>query len=159
MSDLQRVNGNIISWGSAVCKIDGERFTGFTAVSYSDKRERVKAYGMGKSQAPRGRSRGKYTVEPVKLTGPKSTFQAMRAKLAAMSADGVSYGDVEFQIVLQYIERDDSESMTVDLEDAVWMSNGSSEEESPDPLKEECEFDIMRVRRNNLVLFDASDGT
>ena len=158
MADKLRVNGNIVSWGSVVCKIDGERFSGFTAVSYADKRERVKAYGMGKHHAPRGRSRGKYSTDPVKLKGPKSTFQAMRDKLAALSADGVSYGDVEFPITLQYVETDDGESMIVELEQAVWMSNNSGEEESPDPLQEECEFDIMRIRRNDKVLFDASEG-
>lgn len=159
MADKLRVNGNIVSWGSVIVKINGERFHGFTSVSYNDKRERVKAYGMGKHQAPRGRSRGKYSTDPVKLAGPKSTFQAMRKALAALSSDGISYGDVEFQIVVQYVETDESESQTVELEDAVWMSNGSNEEESPDPLKEECEFDIMKIRRNGLVLFDASEGS
>jgi hypothetical protein len=158
MADKIRVNGNVVSWGSITVKVDGERFVGFTSVSYSDKRERVKQYGMGKHQAPRGRSRGKYTVEPVKLGGPKSSFQALRAKLAQRAPDGISYGDVECQIVVQYIEADDQESMTVELEDAVWMSNSSSEEESGDPMKEECEFDIMKIRRNGLVLFDASEG-
>ncbi len=158
MADKLRVNGNIVSWGSITLKIDGERFTGFTSISFSDKRTRVKAYGMGVGQAPRGRSRGKYEVDPVKIGGPKSSFQAARAKLAALADDGTSYGDVEFQILLQYTERDESESMTVELEDAVWMSNSSSEEEGGDPMKEECEFDIMRIRRNGLTLFDASQG-
>jgi hypothetical protein len=158
MADKLRVNGNIVSWGSVVVKINGERFHGFTGISFSDKRERVKQYGMGKHHAPRGRSRGKYTVEPVKLAGPKSTFKAMRTALAALSEDGLSYGDVEFQIVLQYIEADGDESQTIELVDAVWMSNTSNDEESPDPLKEECEFDIMKILRDGMTLFDASEG-
>lgn len=157
MADPVRINGNQYSWGSIVFKLDGERFTGFTAISYSDKRERVKAYGMGRHHAPRGRSRGKYTVEPVKVTGWKSSVQALREGLAKRAADGVSYGDVEFQGLVQYIESDESE-LTVQLDRLVWASNSASNEESPDPLKEEFELDCMLIRRNGLTLFDASEG-
>lgn len=158
MADKIRVNGNIVSWGSITIKFDGERYYGFTSVSYADKRERVKAYGMGRHQAPRGRTRGKYSTDPVKLGGPKSSIQALRAALAAKSADGISYGDVEFQTVVQYVETDEAEAQTVEIEDCVWMSNSSSEEESPDPLKEEIELDCMKIRRNGLVLFDSTEG-
>ena len=56
MSDVIRVNGNQVSWGSIVLKFNGQRFYGFTSISFSDKRERVHAYGMGRHHAPRGRS-------------------------------------------------------------------------------------------------------
>lgn len=91
MSDEIRVNGNVHSWGSIILK-------------YGDARERAKVYGMGRHHAPRGRTRGKYTVEPVTLRGPKGTVQQLRALLAQQAPDGVSYGDVEFQIVVQYTE-------------------------------------------------------
>jgi hypothetical protein len=158
MADKIRVNGNIVSWGSLVIKIDGDRYYGFTSISYADKRERVKVHGMGRHQAPRARTRGKYTTDPVKLGGPKSSIQALRDALAARSADGISYGDVEFQIVCSYSETEDSESMTVEIEDCVFVGNSSSEEESADPLKEEIEIDCMKIRRNSKVLFDASEG-
>ena len=41
----------------------------------------------------------------------------------------------------------------------MWTGNSSSDEESPDPLKEEIEIDAMLIRRNGLVLFDASQGS
>jgi hypothetical protein len=157
MSDDLRVNNNQHSWGSIILKVDSDRFTGFTGISFSDKRERVKAYGMGKHHAPRGRSRGKYTIEPVKLTGWKGSIALLRAGLAQRSSDGISYGDVEFQIVVQYVESDDV-PLTVEIDRCVWASNSSSDEESPDPLKEEIEIDAMLIRRNGLVLFDASEG-
>ena len=97
MSDPIRVNENQHSWGSIILKLDYEPFTGFTAIAFADKRERVKAYGMGRHHAPRGRSRGKYTIEPVKLTGWKGSVAIFREQLAARSVDGSSYGDVEFQ--------------------------------------------------------------
>lgn len=157
MSDQIRVNGNIMSWGSIILKIDNERFYGFNAISYADKRERVKGYGMGKHHAPRARSRGKYTIDPVKLSGPKSTVQALRDLLAKKSADKVSYGDVEFQISVQYIE-DDESPMDVSIERCVVAGNSSNEEENPDPLKEDIEIDAMLIRRNGKTLFDNREG-
>jgi len=153
MSDQIRVNGNLLSWGSIIVKVDGDRFFGFTAIKYADARERTKAYGQSRSQAPRGRSRGKYTVEPVGLTGFKGSLQMLRAALAAKASDGVSYGDVLFQIVVQYVETDDT-AITVELEDCLWAKNTAADEEGPDALTEEIEIDCMRIRRNGLVLFE-----
>ena len=153
-----RVNGNALSWGSIKCKIDGVPYYGFKSVSYGDKRERVKGYGMGKHQAPRSRSRGKYTVEPAKLGGPKSSMQALREALAAKSQDGVSYGDVEFEVVIQYFEKNEL-PITVQLERCVIVSNSASEEEGGDPLSEEIELDVMKIYRNGLTLFDSSEGS
>lgn len=157
MADAVRINGNQYSWSSIIFKLGGERFTGFTSISYGDKRERVKAYGMGRHHAPRGRSAGKYSVDPVKVVGWKSSVQALRKALADRSADLKSYGDVTFQGLVQYIEDDESE-MTVELDRLVWATNTTGDEESADPLKEEFELDCMLIRRNGLVLFDGSGG-
>jgi hypothetical protein len=159
MADQIRVNGNVHSWGSIVAKIDGDRFHGFTSISYGDKRERVKGYGMGRHQAPRARSRGKYSTDPVKLAGPKSTIQALRDKLASGSS---SYGDTEFQIVVQYVETGVSggdSPMTVEIDRCVITADVSTNEESSDPLKDEIEIDCMLIRRNGLTLFDSSQGS
>lgn len=159
MADQIRVNGNAHSWGSIEVKVDGDRFFGFTSIGYADARERVKAYGMGRAQAPRARSRGKYTTEPVTLSGQKSSMQELRQALAdAPGADGESYGDTIFQIVVEYVEDDDT-PITVELEDCVLVKNTTSEEEGPDPLNEDVEIDCMRIRRNGLVLFDNSEGS
>jgi hypothetical protein len=157
MADQIRVNGNICDWGSITLRIDDEVFTGFTSISYADKRERAKAYGLGKHHAPRARTRGKYSVEAVKLAGPKSTMHALRRKLASKSPDGNSYGDYEFHINTQYIEPGEPE-MYVDIERCVYVGTSSSEEESPDFLKEEIEIDAMSIRRNGMTLFDGSGG-
>lgn len=157
MADAIRVNGNQYSWGSIRVKVAAEPYTGFTAISYGDKRERVKAYGMGRHHAPRGRSRGKYSTDPVKITAWKGSAQALRAALAAQAADGKSYGDVEFDIAVQYIESDET-PMIVSIERCVLVGNSASNEEGADPLKEELEIDCFLIRRNGLVLFDASQG-
>lgn len=157
MADAQRINNNQYSWSSIIFKLNGERFTGFTSITFGDKRERVKSYGMGRHHAPRGRSAGKYTVDPVKVVGAKSSVQALRAALAAAAPDGKSYGNVEFQGLVQYIEADETE-MTVELDRLVWASNSTGDEEAPDPLKEEFELDCMLIRRNGLTLFDGTGG-
>jgi hypothetical protein len=158
MGDQVRINGNQQSWGSIVLKIDGDRYYGFTGITYGDKRERVKSYGMGRHQAPRGRSRGKYSTDPVKLTGWKASIQTLREALAAKSANGLSYGDVEFEIVIQFIETGDN-PQTVEIARCVFVGNSTSDEESADSLKEEIEIDCMAIRRNGLTLFDSEQGS
>jgi hypothetical protein len=137
MSDSIRVNGNQVSYGSIICKVNGDRFYGFTAISYGDKRERTKAYGMGRHHAPRGRSAGKYSTDP---------------------RDGKSYGNVEFTIEVQFIEPGE-DPMSVTLERCVIVSDSASHEESADPLKEELEIDCMLIRRNGKTLFDGTEGS
>lgn len=158
MADQIRVNGNLVSWGSIRCKVAGELYYGFTSISFADKRERVKGYGMGKHHAPRGRSRGKYSTDLVKIRGHKSSVQALRRALAAQSADGVSYGDVEFEVVVQYVENGE-EPMTVEITGCVWAENTTNDEESADPLTEEFALDCMAIRRDGLTLFDSSEGS
>lgn len=154
MADQITVNGNQISWGSIVLKLRSQRFYGFTGISFADKRERVKGYGQGRHHAPRGRSAGKYSVENVKLTGWKASVQQLRQELAVGSLVPGGYGDTEFEIDVQYIEPDEIPIQVV-IERCVWAGNSTSDEESPDPLKEEIELDTMLIRRNGLVLFDS----
>lgn len=158
MSDTIRVNGNLLSWGSIRVKaINGQLWHGFTSISYADKRERTMAYGMGRHHGPRGRSAGKYTTENAKLGGPTATVQAFRRDLAQL-AGTTAYGNVPVTIIVQYVEPGSSdEPLTVELEDCVVVSNTTSNEEGPDPLKEEIELSVMRIRRNGLTLWD-DDG-
>lgn len=157
MGDSIYVNGNQMSWGSIDLKVAGELFTGFTGITYADKRERVVAYGMGRHQAPRGRSRGKYTVDPVKLTGWKGSVTALREGLAALATGGLSYGDVEFLITLAYSELDEP-PVIVEIGRCVWAGSSSSEDESAENLKEEIEISAMYIKRNGLTLYDTSQG-
>ena len=156
MADAIRVNGNQLSWGSIRLVLDIETFTGFTAISYADKRERVKAWGMGRHQAPRGRSSGKYTPDPVKLTGWKDSVQAFIAGLAQRAPDQTSYGNVEFTISVLYSELPLPPTQVL-ITGCVIVGQSSSEEEGADPLKEELEIDCMAIRRNGLTLFDNTE--
>lgn len=157
MSDQLRINGNAVSWGSIILKLDGQSYTGFTSISYADKRERSHVWGMGRHHAPRARTRGKYTPDPVKLAGPKGSAQAFRNMLALKAVDGRSIGDVVFQINVQFVEVGDV-PMNVLIQDCVLIGDASSHDESPDYLKDELEIQPMRIFRNGQSLFDASQG-
>jgi hypothetical protein len=157
MGDAKRINGNMHSWGSITLKAGNERYTGVKGIDYGDKRERVKGYGMGRSQAPRGRSRGKYTTDPVKLTVAKGSAEEVRLMLAAAAADGVSIGDVSINITVAYFE-DGDRPMSVLIEDCVLVTDQSSHAEGADPLDDTLEFDCMRIWRNGKAIFDATEG-
>lgn len=157
MADPIRVNGNVHSWGSIIIKLDDERYHGFNKINYGDARERTKAYGTGKHHAPLGRTSGKYAPEPVVLGGRKGAVQVLRDALAAKSASGTSYGSVEFEIVVQFIEGEDT-PITVELSRCVVTKDSSSHEENADPLNDELELDTMLIRRNGKTLFDESEG-
>jgi hypothetical protein len=157
MSDQVRINGAMHSWSSTKLKIGAERYTGITSVSYGDKVERVKGYGMGRSHAPRGRSAGKYTAEPVKLRGSKSTIEAIRNQFALLAPDGKSMGLAEQDINLQFVEAGDL-PMNVRLRGCKIAEDMSSHEENPDPLQDEITFDCMYIMRNGKTLFDSTEG-
>lgn len=152
MSDQIRVNGNQLSWGSISFYLNGDLYTGFTAISYGDKRERVKAWGMGRHHAPRGRSSGKYTPDNVKVTGWKASVQTFLQALALQSGTP-TYGSTQFEIVVLYSEFTDL-NVTVEINECLVTAVTASDEESPDPLKEDLEIDCMAISRNGLVLFD-----
>lgn len=153
MSDSLLINGHQHSWASVKIKIDGEEFTGLTSIKYADALESVLAYGMGRGHRPRGRSVGKYTIEPLVVTLWKSSAQALRAQLAKSSANGKSYGTVIFQVVLQFIEQGDT-PITIEFQDCKWGKNSATDEEGTDPLKEEVEWQPTGILRNGLALYD-----
>lgn len=157
MSDAQYVNGLQLSWGSLKLKIDGEPYTGVSSVGYADALEVSYSYGMGRHHAPRGRSAGKYTPDPLTMTVSKATAQAIRDQLAALSPSGTSYGRAVVPIVLQYIEPDDTD-ITVEFDDCRLVKCTASNEESADALNEDLEFSVMRIRRNGTALYDESEG-
>ena len=154
MSDQTIIrNGNLMSYGSIIFKIDGDVYTGFTKVNYADKRERALGYGGGKAQGPRGRTRGKYTPEPVTVTMFRDSASRVREALAVAAGTG-SYGDYEFEIEVTYEEAGDAGVQTDTIERCVWVGNSTSNEEGPDPLMTEIEFSCMFIRYNGLTLFD-----
>jgi hypothetical protein len=158
MADQARINGNLFSWSSIVFKIDGDRYFGIRSISYADKRERSFGYGMGRHHGPRGRSAGKYSAEPTKVVMHKDSVRDLRAALAEQSSDGVSFGNVVFQIAVSYVEGDET-PVQDDLVDCVWTGTSVSAEEGPDPMYEEIEINTLYIKWNGLTQFDATEGS
>lgn len=153
-----RINGNTYDWGSITIKCNGEVYSRITAITYSHKRERSKEYGTGKHRAPRGRSRGKYTVENPTVTIAKSELERLRTDLAAVAPGGASYGDIEFDVVVQFVEADET-PITDTIHDCVVAGEDSAHDEgSTDTLSETLTLDAMWIDRNGRTLFDNSDG-
>jgi hypothetical protein len=157
MADPIRINGNLYSWGSIIAKVGPTPITGFTAINYGDSRERVKGYGMGRHHAPLSRSRGRYEVENPTLTGFKHAVQHLRDALAKLAPVPGGYGDTPFDLSIQATELG-LPPLIVVIERCLIVGDSSSNEEGTDPLTEELTLDAMLIKRNGLVLFDASRG-
>lgn len=155
MSDALRVNGNLIGWGSHIFKINGERIFGLMSIGWTEKRERAFGYGMTRSHAPLGRTSGKYTPGPLKTTLHKHTATALRQSLADLVDDGRSYGNAEVPVFLQYVEGD--KVFTVEFELCATTGQDCTDEENPDPTKEEWEWSYMRCSQDGLTLYDSSE--
>ncbi len=151
MANEVRINNNTIGWGSAICRINGIAQNWPTSISYAEKRERGVVYGMGRHHAPRGRTSGKYSVENPKIKGPRGDVQGFVDYLASLSSDGTSYGDVRFDIVLQYIEAE--QTVTVEIEDCRIVGISGSDDEGTDALQDEIEIQAMRLIRNGKTLY------
>jgi hypothetical protein len=149
--DEIRINGIAHSWGSVKLKIAGERYSGISSISYSDKLETAFGYGMGKAHKPRAQSRGKYSAEQVVMKVQTSTAQSIRDMLA-QRGDGTSYGVVSVPIVLQYLEPDDT-AITVEFEDCRLVEDGSSDEEGADVLSVELKWSTFGIKRNDKTLY------
>lgn len=159
MADPVRINGNVYAHGSIVIKLDGERYHGFTSLSYGDKRERTRIAGMNKAHKSRGVTSGKYSTEAGKLKGPISSCQALRKALAAKAADGRSYGNVSFPIVAQWVENNTNQDPhAAQLVDCYIVAENLSHDEGTDATQEEITIDYDHVIRDGLTLFDATEG-
>lgn len=159
MSDDIRVQGNLVSWGSYILKIDGQRWYGITKIDWDHKRERSYGYGMGKHHKPIGRTAGKYTPGPVKLTMHKHTGIALRKYLMTRPAAGSgvkSFGNVEFSMLLQIVEG--TISSTAEFDRCVNVSKSGGAEETADPSMEEWELSCMGVHEDGGALYDSSEG-
>lgn len=157
MADQQRINGFAPSWSDIYVKIDDDRYYGILEISYGDKRARSKLYGMGKHHAPRGRTAGKYEPDEGSMKMDLPAAHALREALAAKASDGKSFGSVEFQIVVQYADGENTRTHT--LHRCTLAGVTSAHAEGPDALVEDLPFDVLHIDRDGLTLYDATEDT
>jgi hypothetical protein len=158
--DEKRINGNAYGWSSVLWKIGDDRIHGFKAIAYKDSRERTPVYGSGRHHAPRGQTPGKYAAEPCTATVEKETAALIRAALARRSADGKSFGNVEFEIVVQREEDRGGtpKVITDELHRCTWRETASKAEEGSDPDYEEIAFNVTTIDWDGLSLYDGTGG-
>jgi hypothetical protein len=153
MSDSVRINGNPHDWGSVILRINNVRYFGYKSVSWDEARTRTLVYGAGRDRTPRGKSAGKYEPGKLKLTVEKAMAMELTVDLAQASSDNVSYGNARVPICLQYQE-DGQWDITEEFDDCSMVSTSNSNEEGPDPIYEEVEFQFLRHRKNGLSLYN-----
>lgn len=155
--DSLRVNGHVVSWADHILKINGVRWFGITGIEYGQKRERSYAHGMSKAHAPIGKTAGKYTPEPLKLTMWARTEIALRRYLMTLAEDSASYGNVSIPIFLQ-ISNGPSDICTVEFVACTIASESASDDESPDANKRTIEFAPDFLVIDGGMLFDNTEA-
>jgi hypothetical protein len=152
MADRIRINGIAHSWGSVKLTIGGEKYSGVSSVTYSDKLEIAYGYGMGAGHRPRSISRGKYTPEQVVMKCEAATADQIRKQLARLG-NGKSYGIAQVVIVLQYLEPSDL-PITIKFDKCRLVEDNTSDEEGADVLTVELKFAPFGIERNGLTLYE-----
>lgn len=106
MAGLLRLGNAIYSWNDCIFKVDNQLTTplgnpwNILGVDLSDKRERKIVYTNRRSGRPRGRTKGKYSVEAI----PVKMLEAQALELFGylqLSSGGLSYGDTQFTYTIQ----------------------------------------------------------
>lgn len=155
MSDNARINGVQISWSSVKLKIEGVPYFGITGIEYGDAVEQAYAYGIGRHHAPRGKTAGKYTPDPLVLTVWKSTGAAIREDIHTRAA-GRGLARVPSTIIIQYIEGSD-DVITIEASQCTLVKVEESAEEGTDALSEKLTFMPMRILRDGVAMYDTTD--
>lgn len=158
--DERRINGNAMSWASVTWKIGDLRVNGFKAINYKDSRERSPVKGAGRHQAPRGQTSGDYSCEPGTATVEKETAQLIRDALAAKAADSKSFGNVEFEVVVQYEELRGGtpKVITDELHRCFWRESATKAEAGPEAIYEEIAFTVTSIDWGGKSLYDGTAG-
>jgi len=150
--DTVRINGKVHSWNSTEFTVDGNRFYGFTSISYGDKKEGQLVYTCNTSYAPYGITSGKYEPGKLSLSGPIGPIEELREFVSTYSSNRNSYGDAVIPIaILKFIE--DNRVIVKEFFDLQWCSESSSHSESADALSVDIEFAISRILHNGKSLY------
>jgi hypothetical protein len=152
--DRERILGNALSWASWTLRVKGNEFYGVLKMSIGQKRERAKVYGTGRARKPRGRTGGKYSAT-CKMTVARGSTNDLIAFLAQYADDGISYGNVEFDLVGQQVENgNETPTFYVVNGCVIADENFDDDGESIDASKDEIELDPLEVIKNGLTLYD-----
>lgn len=153
--DRERILGNALSWASWILQVDDHEFFGVSKVSGSEKRERARVMGTGRAWRPRGVTGGKYTPE-FKLTVYRGSMNDLINFLKSRSVDGVSYGNVKFDLIGQQVESDETPGLVEVLGCYVAETTFEDSDDSIEASKDDVGLLVTEIRRNGGTLYDNS---
>lgn len=137
------VNGTRHSWASVEAKINGQIYY-ITSINYSRKRSRTMV--KENHPDPTGKTRGsnEYSCDVEMLLSEYNNFQ--QALIAAANQAGLNggYGDVFFQIVVQYAENN-LDTVTDTINGCTMDSTEASNAEGTDPTKRKFECAPLKI--------------
>lgn len=159
MSDLILLaNGTAYSWPDHIFKINGARYVGLTALSYSEKRDRATVHAAKRDGTPMGMTTGKYEVESVSLTMLKASAILLKTTLALLGLG--SYGDPPFALSVTAVQNPVAGVLPLPpVEVTIWgchlIGNQNDLSEGTDASPVVLPIKALWVRENGLSLFAA----
>lgn len=157
MSDQVLVNGNVLSRASCTLKMNGEPFYAWQTIEFGDKRERAYAYGANRAYKPLGKTKGKYTPDPLVIGFLEHASDSVLSSLASLAPDGVSVGEPSVLWALS-IDEPGVASVLIEVEGCTLAEASASVEETADGIVEKLTWMPMGVKRNGRTLYDSATG-
>lgn len=151
--DRERILGNALSPASYILKCKGQEIHGLCQMTIGQKRERSKVYGTGRARRPRGRTGGKYSAT-CKMKLYRGTMNDWILFLSQFADDGISYGNVEFDLYVLQVETDETPSEYQVNGCYIADENLDDDMESVDASKDDIELDVIEVIKNGKTLYD-----
>lgn len=158
------VNGRLISMGHHRLTFFGDLVEGVTSISWGHNRRRPKGVGGNPSKGERGRGKGAYVADVLKIKGHTDTIGKIQVRFA-QEAGKSDITDVKCPVVLQYDTNDDDgqggDEFVYAFIDCQWeMDSGTAEGEGGDPLQEEAELQPKRIKKTingvDVTLYDST---
>lgn len=137
------VNGFRYAWSSVEIKVAGKVFYA-TAINYSRKRNRSLVREHHPDPVAKTRGANEYSAD---IELHLSEFNAMQAALIALaSQQGLNggYGDVFFQVVVQYTENN-LDTITDTIQGCTLDSTEAAGAEGTDPSKRKCDLAPLKI--------------
>lgn len=153
-----RVGTALYSWESTEFRFDnlitapsGNPWN-VVSVDYAQKRERKIAYSNRKSGRPRGKTVGKYSLDPI--TVKMFEAQALELQQYLSQKGSGSYGDADFTFMVQVYEPvPGAVPITLLFSDCTWDGDKATWEEGIDENLLEITIGGLTMTRNGLRLW------
>lgn len=145
---LPLINGHYFDFASIQIVVPSfGRFTGVTDISYSDSVEVGSVYGTNRKRV--GRTTGQQSVE-ASMTMLKAHFQELIGQVGQF---GVGYGEVPFNIIVQYAEPGMA-AITDELLGVRITGAADTHAEGVEALRVAVTLDVMELKRNGLSIIN-----